>query len=141
MDCTVDDTLRYVLSLTELVEKGDVAAAALALLIEMGFQTSVEGFWLLRDSVVRKQQKRWLRCSEIYGEIGEFYGLSGIKAVDERIRNVLEAAWENRNEDTWGYFFSDKKTGALIKPSSAVFISHMACVLELWNRSCRKEVG
>ena len=138
MYCTVDETLQYVLDLTRHISKGDVPAAALALLIEMGFQTNVDGFWQLRDAIVLKWIDYRRRFSEIYEEIGADYGLLGTKPVEERIRIVLESAWNNRNEISWGYFFSDKRTGKLKRPTTGTFIGHMACVLELWNRSCKE---
>ena len=136
MDCTVDDTLLYLLTLLRHVARGDVPAAAMALLIEMGFQTNVDGFWQLRDAIVLKQQDYRLHFQEIYEEVGASYGFSGTRPVEERIRDSLDNAWKNRNEIPWNYFFSDKRTGKLKRPSSGVFIAHMACVLELWRRSC-----
>lgn len=139
MDCTVDDTLSYVLFMTRHIKEGDVPAATLALLMELGFQSNVDGFWQLRDAIVLKYTRYHMRFGEIYTEVGSLYGIrTGSKQVEQTIRDAINAAWDNRNEITWGYFFSHKRTGALIKPSNSAFIGNMACTMVLWNSS-RKE--
>lgn len=139
MDCTVDDTLSYVLFLTRHIRRGDVPAAVLALLMEMSFQSHIDGFWQLRDAIVLKHTHYHLRYGEIYTEVGKRYGVgTGSKQVEQTIRDAISAAWDDKNEETWGYFFSDKRTGELVKPSNSVFIGQMASIMVLWCSSCKE---
>ena len=41
----MDDALAYMLFLTQHIPKGDGSAVTHALLIELGFKTSIDGLW------------------------------------------------------------------------------------------------
>lgn len=133
MGCTIDDTLEYVDLLTRHVRKGDVPAAILALLAELGFQAHMDGFVYLRKAILIKCKNYDLRLAEIYEEIIRISADKiGYTQVDQAIRSAIETAWKRRDREVWDYFFSERKTGKRKKPTNYEFIAELGCVMELW---------
>lgn len=137
----VDNALVFILHLARHIPKGDVSTATLALLIEMGFKTNTDGFCYLRNAILMKIEHPEARFVEIYSEVGKVYGCGATyKQVERTLRYTIEAAWKQRNTEKWNYFFTDAHLGKKGCPSDSVFISQIACIMELW-RGCCKEVG
>lgn len=130
MDGKMNEFLTYVFSVTCYIHKGDVPSAILILLMEMGFQTHKEGFGYLRKAIYLRYHNQDLRMSSIAVEIVKMTGDTvSSKQIDQSICEVIEGAWDNRDDETWGLLFDD----SLGKPSNKVFVSRLACVMELWN--------
>lgn len=135
MAYTVNETLEYVISLTSHIRRGNIAGATLNLLVDMGFQVHMEGVGYLRKAILLRCSNPDMRLSAIYQEIIKSLDSKiSVNQVEQAIVNAIEAAWKNRDEKIWGYFFY----GALAKskPSNKVFIARIACFMELWCDCC-----
>ena len=71
MQHRVNETLEYVISLAVHVRRGDISAATLTVMIELGFQTHVDGFVYLRKALQMRCDKADMRLSDIYREIAD----------------------------------------------------------------------
>lgn len=139
MDHTVNETLAYVIMLACDVRKGDVPAAILAVLIELGFQSHMDGFWILRRAVLLKYERQELRLATVYQEIVESSDLElSYNQAEQAVLSAIDSAWKNRDKEKWDYFFSEERLGKKRKPTNKEFISHMACFMELWNSHCQE---
>lgn len=139
MEHPVNDTLAYVILLAFNIRNGDIPAAILAVLIELGFQSSVDGFGYLRKAIYLKYQNPDMRLTEIYQEIVQTSSsVQSPSQVEQAILAAIENAWRNRNLETWDYFFSEKRMGKRRRPTNKEFICQMACFMELWDSHCRE---
>lgn len=134
MDRIMYEILTFVFSATSYVHKGDVPAAILLLLMELGFQTHTDGFGYLRKAIFLKYNNPGMRMSAIVQEIVKMSDDAvGTKQIEQAICSAIETAWADRDEEKWGLIFYDK----LEKPTNKVFVARIACIMELWN-SCRE---
>ena len=141
MDCVVGDTLDYVIFLTRHVKKGNIPKAILTVLMELGFQTDYDGFGYLRKAIFLKSNDSDLRVNAIYREVGRISEQKrGIRQVENAIHNAIDAAWVVRKREKWHHFSSAGRNWGDSKPANGVFISTMACVMELWC-DCEREVS
>jgi len=141
IETKIDNALAYVLHLARHIPRGNVSAATLALLIEMGFKTNVDGFCYLRHAILMKTEHPELRFMDIYMDVGKRYGAgASYKQVERTLRYAIESTYKRRKTEVWDYFFWEIHIGEKGCPSDSVFISQMACVMELW-RGCCKEAG
>lgn len=132
---TVNGTLEYVISLTSHVPAGDVPGAVLTLLAEMGFHAHMDGFYYLRKAICLRCDEPDMRMSSIYQEIvmESHYAIT-CEQVEQAIMGVISNAWRSRNREIWGYFFCGMLGKS--KPSNKVFVSRIACFMELWRGCC-----
>ena len=141
MDCTINETLEYILFLTRHIRKGNIRAATLAILMDMGFSEHSEGFGYLRSAILIRVGDAYLRFGAIYRRIAEMYG-SGTsdKQVEQDIRALITEAWKYRNADKWLIVFPPNGNRKQERPSNGKVIARFACLLELW-RDCCEEVS
>lgn len=139
MGHTVNETLIYVISLACDVQRGDVPAAILALLIELGFQTYSDGFGYLRRAILVRYKNPEIRLAELYNEIiSSSDSALTINQVEQAILAAIDSAWKNRDEEKWDYFFSEQRTGRKKRPGNKEFIAQIACFMELWFSHCQE---
>jgi len=139
MEHTVNETLIYVISLACDVRRGDVPAAILALLIELGFQSSSDGFGYLRKAILMRYMEPDRRLAEIYTKIvGSSDSGATTNQVEQAILSAIDSAWKNRDTEKWDYFFSEQRTGKKKKPGNKEFIAQIACFMELWFSHCQE---
>lgn len=135
MQHRVNETLEYVISLAVHVRRGDISAATLTVLIELGFQTHVDGFVYLRKALQMRCGKADMRLSDIYREIADACDISiSSRQIEQAIITAIDLAWQNRDNEKWSYFFREEFLKS--KPSNKVFIAQLACFLELWRDCC-----
>lgn len=139
MRSSVDTTLVYMISLTRHIRKGDVSAAALALLVQLGFQSYVDGFGYLRKAVCFKCQDPDMRLSAIYQKIVEAYEFTiDQNQIEQAMLSAIKFAWENREAEDWDYFFSAKRMKKTTRPTIKEFVAQIGCVMELWCSYCEE---
>lgn len=139
MEHKTNKTLRYVISLTQDLYQDDVSSAILMLLLELGFRTSADGFWYLREAILMRCNNPDTRVSAIYDEIVRTSKSQVTKGqVEQAILTLIKTAWASRDKEQWDLFFSEEKMRSSGRPSNKEFISEIGCIMELW-RSCRKE--
>lgn len=135
MQHRVNETLEYVISLAVHVRRGDISTATLTVLIELGFQTHVDGFVYLRKALQMRCDKADMRLSDIYREIADACDISiSSRQIEQAIITAIDLAWQNRDNEKWSYFFREEFLET--KPSNKVFIAQLACFLELWRDCC-----
>lgn len=138
MEHRVNEALKYVISLACNVCQGDVPAAILILLIDLGFPSQAEGFWFLRQAILIRYRDPELRMSEITEQIAAASKTGqNANAIEQSIHSVIETTWKSRDREKWDYFFSSEKIGKRTKPTNKEFISEMGCIMELWFSSCK----
>ena len=136
---TIDKTLNHILFLTRRFSGNDLESAILAVLLELGLSTQSDGFHYLRSAIMLKYSNPNQRIIKIlYPAVGRCFDPEvGANQVEQAIRSTISTAWENRDEDTWEYFFPANGREAK-KPSNGEFISKIACILELWHGCCKE---
>lgn len=138
---TVNETQRYVISLACDVQNGDVSAATLAVLMELGFQSCTDGFGYLRKSICMKCLYPDMKIAAIYHEIVRVSGPGvSYNQVEQAIFTSIENAWTNRDREQWDYFFSESVMGSSKKPTNKQFICQIAVFMELWCSHCKEVV-
>lgn len=138
MEVKIKKPFSYVQSLAEDVCQGDVEAAILALLMDMGFQSHTDGFGYLRMALLIRYQNPGMRVSMIYMQIVQTSEIAlTTKVVEQGILSSIETAWNNRDEEQWNLFFNEKKMGRAGRPTNREFISEIACFMELWSSYCK----
>lgn len=139
MEHSVNETLVYVISLACDVRRGDVPAAILAVLIELEFQSSTDGFSYLRKAILLRYQNPERRLIEIYHQIvSDFDDEVTVNQIEQAILSAIDAAWRNRDTEKWDYFFSERRTGNRKRPGNKEFIAQIACFMELWFSHCQE---
>lgn len=137
MEVTINDTLGFVIFVARHIRRGNVPGAVLALLMEMRLPEDLDGFDYFRSAILLKYANPRIRFGSIYNVIAmQCDAGTNAGQVDKAIHAVIEAGWNARNDEVWGYFFQ----GAETCPSNGKFIARIARVMELWN-DCKEEVS
>lgn len=137
MDHSTDEVLEYILFLARRVPSGDISTATLILLMELGVPNNLDGFESVREAIVLKVERPRLQMSEIYLELSNDSDID-VFSEERAIRSCITAAWNNRIENKWEYFFPENLRKKK-RPANKEFISHIARIIELWSK-CQKEV-
>lgn len=139
MTATINETLEYILFLTRHIPKGNIRAASLALLMELGFPENTEGFGYLRAAIIIRVGKAYLRFSTIYQKVAEMQG-PGIsdRQVEQDIRSVITEAWKYRDVEKWMIIFPPDGRGKPEKPTNGKLIARFGYLLELWQDCCEE---
>ena len=139
MENTINETLEYILFLTRHIRKGNVRAATLALLLDMGFPEYAEGFGYLRQAILIRFGNEYLRFGAIYRRIAELQGPgTSDQQVEQDIRSLILEAWKYRNVEKWLIVFPSDGRGKQERPSNGKTIARFACLLELWQDCCEE---
>ena len=139
MECSLDESLQYIVFLTRHIPEEDISSFILVVLLELRFQSHLDGFVYLRDSIERKYENRRKRVNAILLELATLYNPETDYAnIEQSIRHCIAIAWKKRNREKWiKCLTSDYYAEG--KPSNASFISHVACLAELWKK-CQKQM-
>ena len=139
MNVTIDKTLEYILFLTRHIPKGNVRAAALAMLLDMEFPECSEGFGYLRQAIVIRVGNEYLRFGAIYREIAEQQGPGTNELqIEQGIRSLIADAWRYRDVDKWLIVFPPDRWGRTMRPTNGKTIARFARLLELWQDCCKE---
>lgn len=136
----MDATLEYVIFLTRHIRRGNVPKAILLVLMELGFVAEHDGFGYLRKAIFLKYSDSDLRMNILYRSVGKMYEQRrSLRQIEGAIRSAIESAWAARRGETWHYFSSGQQNWDEERPANGIFISTLACVMELWC-DCQQEV-
>ena len=139
MNVTINETLDYILFLTRHLRRGNIRAAALAILMDLGFPEYSDGFAYLRSAIIIRFGNTYMRFGAIYQQIAEQHGLGiTIQQIEQDIRSLITEAWKYRNVEKWMIVFPPNGNGDLEKPSNGRVIAKFACLLELWQDCCEE---
>ena len=120
--------------LKELVERRNVPASAgpdprnavSNVLLSLGISVKLRGYAYLREAILET-----MRCpgqmvtKELYPKVGKLCDGTVVQ-VERSIRSAITKAWSKRDEDLWSLYFQKGPSGALERPTNAVFISAVA---------------
>ena len=139
MNSTIDKTLDYVLFLTRHIPRGNIRAATLAILMDLGFPECSEGFGYLRAAIIIRCGNSCLRFGAIYQKIAEMQG-PGIsdQQVEQDIRSLITEAWKYRDVNRWLIVFPPDGRGKQERPTNGKVIARFAYLLELWKDCCEE---
>ena len=136
MTNTVDTTVQYILTLTGCFREGDIDAAILAVLFDLGFSVQCEGFSQLRIAIRHKYSHPHDNCQEVYGAVIRATDPSATQAqVEQTVRSAISSARSRGPAEQWDLLFPAGKNGRRSRPSNFEFIARIACALELWSRA------
>jgi hypothetical protein len=134
MTNTVDTTVQYILMLTGCFREGDIDAAILAILFDLGFSTQCEGFSQLRIAIRCRYDRPQSNCHEVYEAVIRGTDPSATEPqIEQTIRSAISSAWSRGPDERWDLLFPAGKNGRRNRPSNFEFISRIACILELWS--------
>lgn len=136
MERTIDDALRYVMFVTRHIKRGRVKSAILAVLMDLGFAESLDGFSMVRQAIYLKFGNSLLRFSTIYLMIAEACGMgtdaAQLDVVDKDISKAITGAWELGRIEKWIRVFQPEEGEKFHRPTNGKFIARCACLMELW---------
>lgn len=137
----IEETLEFAQLLARHLQKTDLLAAVVAILMELNITTHNIGYYYLRDAILISYEKPGTEVMKgVYHEIAESYG-AGVNEnqVEQAIRDVIIKAWKRRNPAAWDTFFGRGASGCFRKPTNECFFTEIARFLELWQGCCEKE--
>lgn len=141
MTHTVDRTIQYIRELTRYFRQGDIDAAILAILFDLGFSAQCEGFSQLRIAIRYRYEHPHSNCHEVYEAVIRGTEPSATETqIEQTIRSAISSARTRGPAEQWELLFPVGKNGRRSKPSNFEFISRIACILELWA-SARSDEG
>ena len=137
---TVDGTIQYILELTRCFFAGDIDAAILAVLFDLGFSAQCEGFSQLRLAIRYRYAHPHGNCHEVYEAVIRGTDPTATEVqIEQTVRSAISSAWSRGPDERWDLLFPTGKNGRRNRPSNFEFISRIACVLELWSSAKRAE--
>lgn len=135
----VSRTLDYIDSLTPFVQRHDVSSATMTLMIELGFDTSIDGFYQVRQIIVLCRHNPHMRITDLYQELAQ---LSNEKAwtthlLAQSIHTAIVNAYKHpqRNPEVWNVLFNQEIWNR--PPNNKTFVTRLGRLMELWD--CRRE--
>ena len=136
MTNTVDTTVQYILTLTGCFREGDIDAAILAVLFDLGFSVQCEGFSQLRIAIRYRYEHPHSNCHEVYEAVIRGTDPSGTEAqIEQTVRSAISSARTRGPAEQWDLLFPAGRNGRRSRPSNFEFIARIACALELWSRA------
>ena len=136
MTNTVDTTVQYILTLTGCFRDGDIDAAILAVLFDLGFSVQCEGFSQLRIAIRYRYEHPHSNCHEVYEAVLRGTNHSGTEAqIEQTVRSAISSARSRGPAEQWDLLFPAGRNGRRSRPSNFEFIARIACALELWSRA------
>ena len=138
MTRTIGRTLDHALFFARRLQNCDPICVIIAILIELGFKTDLDGFGYLKHSIAQFLREPGHLATDIYPLVIEMYSTK-INSVqmDNAIRTVIDDAWKRRDDEVWSYYFQPDRNGRIRRPSNAEFISRIAVFVELWQGCCK----
>lgn len=108
-----------------------------AVLLELGVPTSRKGFRYSREAILLLSKDPTLQITkEIYPAVGKMFGAEA-ESVEKNIRDVIAAAWRQRDEALWRRYFPIAPNGQVPRPSNGVFLTRLTEVLSTSRRMVR----
>lgn len=127
--------------MAEHLDERSVRGATLFILNDLCIPVNYNGFDYLRRGIPKA-----LECTTqiVANEIYEIVGSQYIPKVERQnmefaIRDAIRAAWKNRTDGRWSYYFPDYMVKRRKPPSNLEFISAIVYFLMLWQDCCVKE--
>lgn len=141
MSYTVGDTLEHLLFTTRHIRRGDVQAAILLVLMELGIPEQYDGFYYLRRAVYLKYQNEAMNLSAIKQRISEECGPGTASGqIHQAIHAAIAQGWDHGDHEAWTYYVCGIEAEPVQRPTINALVCRLARVMELWC-SCSREVA
>ena len=140
MDSTMRPALKHAKCLAREMNKCNRRYIIHIALKELGMPSSQDGFPLAKSTIQ-------ILCENPFCRLRDgAYTAAGIlsdppmdnEQVDQAIRRAIKAAWNNRNEKMWKYYFPESSSGKMTCPSNRDFLTAVADFVELWQGFCEE---
>lgn len=98
-------------------------------LMRLGFSPKLDGYTYLCKAIpLYAQDPSQAITKELYATVGEARRKDAA-LVERSIRNAIDKAWRNRDEQVWRQYFRCGPNGTVPRPSNGAFIACMAQLL------------
>lgn len=141
MDSANDPILSRAKFMADHLNPQNVRSATIMVLYDLRIPVNYDGFDYLRRSIPKAlEQTSQIVANEIYEIVGSQY----IPKVERKnmeiaIRDAIKAAWKNRMDGIWNYYFPEYMICRRKPPSNLEFISAIVYFLMLWQDCCVEE--
>lgn len=141
MKSRTDETLKYIQFLARHFETQDVNALTLAILYDLGFTASSDGFFYLRQAIELQHAHAASGLTKtIYPQIFRAHRSDNSwEPVDKAIHRAIETARYVGDAELWDLFFPPCRSKKSVCPPNKEFIAGISCIIELWQ--CCKEAA
>ena len=133
----MERTLCHIQLLARHLDRHNLRAGIIVVLMELGVPTKCVGFEFLKKAIElqRKDPTRTL-AKDIYLEISLCYKQNSELLVEHAIREAIKMAWQYGSRQAWDWYFIYEGRPVTNKPTNSEFISRIARILEIWQE-CR----
>jgi len=134
VESTIERTLCHIQLLARHLDRYNLRAGIVVVLMELGVPTKYVGFEFLKKAIElqRKDPTRTL-AKDIYLEISLHYRQNSEELVEQSIREAIKMAWRHGSQEAWEWYFSYNGRSVTNKPTNSEFISRIAYILEIWQ--------
>ena len=95
-------------------------------MLTLGVRTKLDGYTYLLDAIPMVLREPGISLTkELYPDVAKICQ-SDAKRVERSMRDAIEKAWENRDDQIWKLYFASGSSGEVRKPTNSVFISRLA---------------
>ena len=134
MESTIEKTLCHIQLLARHLDRYNLRAGVVVVLMELGVPTKCVGFEFLKKAIeLQSKDPTRTLAKDIYLEIFLHYKQNSEELVEQSIREAIKMAWMHGSRKAWDWYFSYDGRSATIKPTNSEFISRIAYILEIWQ--------
>lgn len=134
MESTIERTLYHIQLLARHLDRCNLRAGIVVVLMELGVPTKCVGFEFLKKAIElqHKDPTRTFK-KDIYLEISLHYKQNSEEQVEQSIREAIKISWQRGSRQAWDWYFSYDGRPVTNKPTNSDFISRIAYILEIWQ--------
>ena len=138
MNCTNDPIIIRAKFMAQHLNVRNVRGATLLILYDLRVPVHYMGFdYLLIGIPSALESTSQIVANEIYEYVGSQYIPKVVtQNMEGAIRDAIKAAWKNRTDENWNYYFPDYMVCRRKQPSNLEFISAIVYFLKLWQDCC-----
>lgn len=129
--------------MAEHLSPRNVRGATLMILYDLQVPVNLNGFGYLLNVIPEAlESSSQIVAKEIYGIVGDrCVPKVDVNNMEIAIREAIKAAWSNRFDDRWYYYFPEYVARRRKPPSNVEFIAAISYFLMLWQECCVKEAN
>ena len=134
MESTIERTLCHIQLLARHLDRYNLRAGIVIVLMVLGIPTKCVGFEFLKKAIeLQYKDPTRALAKDIYLEISLHYKQQSEEQVEHAIREAIKMAWRHGSRQAWDWYFSYEGRPVTKKPSNSEFISRIAYILEIWQ--------
>ena len=134
MESTIERTLSHIQFLARHLDRYNLRAGIVVVLMELGVPTKCVGFEFLKKAIeLQSKDPTRTLTKDIYLEISLHYRQNSEELVEQSIREAIKMAWRHGSRQAWEWYFSYEGRPVVNKPTNSEFISRIAYILEIWQ--------